>query len=232
MEFYNTIMDNGLLFFVVMMAFTGIVNMYLKTTFNRYKKVRSSMGMTGAEVARRILDNNGLYDVSLSESPGKLSDHYDPKSRSVRLSRDIYHGSSVAAVAVAAHECGHAIQHANSYVPLNVRSALVPAVNIGSRLGTWLIMIGLFIGAFNLAGIGIILFATIVVFQLVTLPVEFNASNRAMDLLTDMKILHDNSERRGARKVLNAAALTYVAALIVSVLELIRLMRIVARNRD
>lgn len=205
---------------------------YLMSTFSRYKKERVASGLTGYEVARRMLDLNGLNDVQIQQSKGNLSDHYDPRSRTVRLSGDIHNGSSIAAVSVAAHEVGHAIQHAENYAPLKLRSAFVPIVNIANRLGFLAIIMGIFLELFVIAEIGIILIASLFVFQLITLPVEFNASTRAMSALGDMNILYDQSEKRGARKVLTAAALTYVAALIVSLMELLRWVAVLSSNRN
>lgn len=210
------------IYLIIAMLIPLIAQGYLTSTFGRYKRERASSNLTGYEVARRILDQNGLHHVQIEATKGKLSDHYDPKTRTVRLSPDIYHKPSVAAVAVAAHEVGHAIQHAQDYSPLKLRSALVPVVNIANRLGFIAIIAGLMLEMFVIAEIGIILIASLFIFQLVTLPVEFNASTRAMAALGDMNILYDHNEKRGARKVLTAAALTYVAALIVALMELLR----------
>lgn len=204
---------------------------YLMSTFGRYKKERASAGLTGYEVARRMLDQNGLYDVQIQQSKGRLSDHYDPKSRTVRLSHDIHNGASIAAVSVAAHEVGHAIQHAENYVPLKLRSAFVPVVNIANRLGFIVIIMGIILETFVIAEIGIIMIASLFVFQLITLPVEFNASTRAMAGLGEMNLLYSHNEQRGARKVLTAAALTYVAALIVALMELLRWAAILSNSR-
>ncbi len=181
--------------------------------------------MRGAEVARRILDTNGLYDVAVQETRGLLTDHYDPRSKTVRLSSENYHGHSVAAAAIAAHEVGHAIQDQLDYAPLRIRHSLVPVANFGSNFSWVLIMIGIFAQLSNLLLLGIIFMAAAVVFQLVTLPVEFNASNRAMDQVVSLGIIR-NDEEKETKKVLNAAALTYVAAAAVAVLELVRLILI------
>jgi len=205
---------------------------YLMSTFGRFKRVRASSGLTGYEVARRMLDQNGLYDVQVEQCQrGNLTDHYDPRTRTVRLSTDIYSGASVAAVAVAAHEVGHAIQHANNYAPLKLRTAFVPVVNVANRLGFLAIIAGIFLEMFVIAEIGIIMIASLFIFQLITLPVEFNASRRAMVGLGEMNILYDASETSGARKVLTAAALTYVAALIVALMELLRWVAILGGRR-
>jgi uncharacterized protein len=181
--------------------------------------------MTGAEVARRILDQNGLYNVGVEETPGVLSDHYDPRSKTVRLSTENYYGHSVAGAAVAAHEVGHAIQDQEAYAFLRLRHSLVPVASFGSNVSWILILIGIFSGLTNLLLFGIIFMAAAVLFQIVTLPVEFNASNRAMAQIVSAGVIR-NDEERETRKVLNAAALTYVAAAAVAVLELVRLVLI------
>ena len=199
---------------------------YLSSTFNQYLRVRASSGLTGADVARRILDRNGLMDVHLTEVGGRLSDHYDPTRKTVRLSHDIYYGTSLAALAVAAHECGHAIQHANAYAPLQFRSAMFPIVNFANKFGYLAILLGFIFGGSQSLLLGIILVGITVLFQLVTLPVEFNASARALNQLSEMNILYSGEEKAGARKVLTAAALTYVAGAVVAVAELLRLIMI------
>ncbi len=205
----------------------------ISSSFRRYSQVRSRRGMSGAQVARAILQSQGLYDVRIEPIGGRLSDHYDPRTRVVRLSEDVYQGSSLASVAVAAHETGHALQHAGGYFPLQLRSTFVPVANFGSSLGPILILVGFFMSSFNfLLQIGILLFSFAVLFQLITLPVEFNASNRAMALLQEGGML-DGDEVRGARSVLNAAALTYVAAALAAVLQLARFIILAqGRNRD
>jgi len=223
--------SNIWIYLIVAMMVPLIAQGYLMSTFGRYKKERASSNMTGYEVARRMLDNNGLQNVQIEQTNGKLSDHYDPRTRTVRLSPSIHNEASVAAVAVAAHEVGHAIQHANNYIPLQFRSALVPVVNVANRLGFIAILAGLLLEAFMIAEIGILLIASLFIFQLITLPVEFNASRRAMVGLREMNILYDHNEIRGARKTLNAAALTYVAALIVAMMELLRWIAILNSSR-
>ena len=193
----------------------------IKSTFTRYQTVRNSRGYTASDIARQILDENGLFQVRIERIRGNLTDHYDPRDNIVRLSDTVYGSQSVASIGVAAHEVGHAIQHATGYTPIKVRSALVPAANIGSTLGIWLVFIGLFIVP-EIAIVGIILFSASTLFQLVTLPVELNASRRALKTLEGYGILYDD-ELVGAKKVLRAAALTYVAALISSLLTLLRL---------
>ncbi len=202
----------------------------VKGTYSKYARVRSMGGMTGAQTAMEILRRNGITDVQVQHIPGDLTDHYDPRTKTVNLSDATYGSNSVAAIGVAAHECGHVMQHYTGYVPLNIRSALVPAANIGSKVGIPIIILGLVIGMTPLAKIGIWVFSLAVLFQLVTLPVEFNASNRAMAMLGEYGILADN-EVDQTRKVLNAAALTYVAAAASSVLQLLRLVLITGTGR-
>lgn len=203
----------------------------VNSTMNKYSRVRNSGGLTGAEAARRILNNEGLYDVQIECIQNNKGDHYDPRTNTVRLSRQNYHNQSVTAVGVAAHECGHAIQHANGYAPLNIRSALVPVVNIGSNIGIPLIFLGVLL-SWNqtLIQIGIWAFALTVIFQLVTLPVEFNASKRAVRKVEEYGLL-TQEESTGCKKVLKAAAMTYVAAAASSVLQLLRLVLLFGGNR-
>jgi len=200
----------------------------LKSTFSYYRRIRSASGLTGAETAKRILQAAGITDVHVRAISGSLTDHYDPRTKTVSLSEDIYGQTSLAAVGVAAHECGHAIQHAIGYAPLEFRSAIVPVANFGSPL----FLIGLFSGIRPLVTAGIVLFSLAVLFQLVTLPVEINASSRALKMLQSTGIL-GTDETRGARKVLTAAAMTYVAALAASILQLLRLLILAGgRRRD
>ena len=208
-----------------------IASARVNSTFKKYDKVRSRTGMTGAEAARRLLQAQGIYDVTIQRVSGSLSDHYDPKSKVVRLSESTYDSTSVAAIGVAAHECGHAMQHEENYLPLSVRSALVPVANFGSRFSMLLIIAGLIFGQILIEA-GILLFAAVVLFQVVTLPVEFNASRRALRLLDENGILYQE-EVGMTRKVLGAAALTYVASALSAVLQLVRLMLLYGgRRRD
>ena len=218
-------MASYLIYLAIIILIPIYAQMKVKSTYKKYTQVSSSSGMTGAEVARRILDDNGLYDVHVEETRGYLSDHYDPRSKVVRLSSANYHGHSVAATAVSAHEVGHAIQDQQDYAFLRLRHSLVPVANIGSNLSWVLIMIGFIAGATQFVLFGIICMLAAVLFQVVTLPVEFNASNRAMDQVVSLGIIR-NDEERETKKVLNAAALTYVAAAAVAVLELVRLILI------
>ena len=197
--------------------------MKVKSTYKKYSKVSASSGMSGAETARAILDQNGLFNVRVEETPGMLSDHYDPRDKTVRLSSDNYHGHSVAGVAVAAHEVGHAIQDKEAYAFLRFRHALVPVANFGSNISWILILIGMLASIPGLLLAGIVFMAAAVLFQVITLPVEFNASSRAMDQLVSAGVIR-NDEERETKKVLSAAAMTYVAAALVAVLELVRLL--------
>ena len=202
----------------------------LNGTYQRYAAVRSRSGMTGAQVAQRILNSQGIYDVTVRPVAGNLTDHYDPRTKTVNLSDSVYGSTSIAAVGVAAHECGHAIQDARGYVPLRLRASLVPVANIGAQLSWPLIIFGLLIGGTSLVSIGILLFSLAVLFQIVTLPVEYNASGRAIRLLDDIGIL-SGDEVGQARKVLSAAALTYVAAAAGSILQLLRLWLLFGNRR-
>lgn len=200
-------------------------------TFNKYSRYQSQRGVTGAQVAEMILRNAGITDVRVEHVSGNLTDHYDPRANVVRLSDNVYNSPSIAAVGVAAHECGHVIQHHTGYVPIQIRSAIVPLVNIGSKLSWPIIIIGLIIGHTPLIYVGIILFALALVFQIVTLPVEFNASGRALAILRESGMLY-NDEIKGARKVLTAAGMTYVTATISTLLQLLRLIILFGRRSD
>lgn len=210
--------------------FTMYAQFKVSSTTNRYFKVRSKLGYTGEQTARKILDANGLYNVRIEMVRGSLSDHYDPRSNVVRLSEDVYYGTSITSVSIAAHECGHAIQHAKGYAPLQIRSSLVPVVSFASNISWVLILIG-FVMTGPFLKIGILLFSASVLFQIVTLPVEFNASRRALVQIGNEGILEGNEIKEG-KDVLTAAALTYVAAALVSVLQLLRLIAISQRRDD
>lgn len=205
----------------------------VNSTFSRFSRVASRTGMTGADAAKRLLASQGIYDVTVRQVAGKLTDHYDPRTKTVNLSQSVYGATSVAAIGVAAHECGHAMQDNESYAPLRFRSALVPVANIGAQISWPLILIGVLFGGLGspMVQIGILMFTLAVLFQLVTLPVEFNASSRAVRLLDSQGILAGD-EVDGTRKVLKAAALTYVAAAAASILQLLRLLILFGgRNR-
>lgn len=222
--------DSTYILLIIGMLISAAATARLNSVYGKYRKVKSASGMTGAEAAQRILRAAGISDVSIGMVNGSLSDHYDPISKRVNLSREIYEGTSLASVGVAAHECGHAIQHATNYIPLNFRSAIVPIANIGSSLSWPLFLAGLIFSIGPLLTIGILLFSLAVLFQLVTLPVEFNASSRALKMLQSTGIL-GTQESAGAKKVLQAAALTYVAALMASILQLLRLVALSRRRR-
>ncbi|WP_461204476.1 zinc metallopeptidase [Clostridium sp. DL1XJH146] len=209
---------------------SGWAQMKVKSTFKKYSKVKSINGLTGAEVARNLLDSEGLFDIEVQHIRGSLTDHYDPVGRVMRLSDSVYNSNSIAAIGVAAHETGHAIQHKNNYVPLKIRGAIAPGVNFSSRASWIIIMIGFLFSSSGLINIGILLFSAVVLFQIVTLPVEFNASSRALGVLSQKGILYGD-EVKGAKSVLSAAALTYVAAAITSILQLVRLI-LLSRSRD
>lgn len=203
----------------------------MNSTFNKYSRVRSASGLTGREAAERVLHSAGIYDVKVERVAGNLSDHYDPRSKVLRLSDATYNVASVAAIGVAAHECGHAMQHAQGYGPLKLRSVLVPVANFGSNIAWPLIVIGLVMGGSSLLQLGILAFSMAVIFQLVTLPVEFNASRRAVQVLGSTGILYGD-ELQATRKVLSAAALTYVASAASSILQLLRLVLLFGGRRD
>ncbi|MCM1577696.1 MAG: zinc metallopeptidase [Ruminococcus sp.] len=210
-------------------AFSLIAQIMVKANFKKYSKTLNSRGITGAAAARAILDQNGLHNVRIERISGELTDHYDPRSNVIRLSDGVYDSTSVAAVGVAAHEAGHAVQYGVGYYPIKVRSAIIPVTQIGSRLTTPLVLLGLLFSWGWLIDVGIILFCAVVIFQAVTLPVEFNASGRALSILRDSYIL-EGEELNGARKVLIAAALTYVAAMVSALISLLRLIAIRGRR--
>lgn len=221
--------DPTYILIVIGVILSLIASMMVKRSFAKYSQVRSASGLTGAEVARRILSYAGITDVSISHISGHLNDHYNPKTKNVALSDSVYGSNSVAAIAVAAHECGHVIQHANSYAPLSIRTAIVPIANFGSGVSWFLILFGIFLSMPMLITVGIVFFSFAVLFQIVTLPVEFNASRRALRILQDTGILGE-SEKRGAGKVLRSAALTYVASAAAAILQLLRLVILFGRN--
>lgn len=222
-------MDILLLILIIVLPIIASLN--VKSTFRKYSQIQSSGGMTAEQVARRILDSNGLYDVNIECVGGELTDHYDPRTNTVRLSESVYGKSSIAAIGVAAHECGHVCQHSENYLPILIRSKLVPVTNICSMLWYWVFLAGVFF--FNsfpqLAYAGIIMFGAVVVFQIVTLPTEFNASNRALKTLENECILNI-TEIPAAQKVLRAAAMTYVTSFVASILQLLRLVLSVKRR--
>jgi len=226
-------------FMLLCLLISGIAQMGVNSAFSRYSRIQSYRGMTASQVARMILDRNHLSHIRIEVAAGNLTDHYDPRACTVRLSQNVYNNTSVAAIGVAAHECGHAIQHAEEYKPLVLRNAIVKSTNICSNLSFILIAVGFLITAFIQAGspisailidLGILAFSVTTFFQLITLPVEFNASRRALVAIESNQIL-SQEEQKGAKKVLKAAAMTYVAALVVSLLQLLRLIAMF-RRRD
>lgn len=229
--FYPYYIDPTYLILIPAILISAWAQFKVSSTFNKYSTVRSINGYTGAQVARILLNDAGLKEVEIQQVPGRLSDHYDPRAKVLRLSSDVYGSTSVASIGVAAHEVGHAIQDKESYSALVFRNAIVPVVNFSSSLSWILFFIGILFSYSTLVTIGIILFSVVVLFQLVTLPVEFNASSRALKILEARGILYDK-EVDGARKVLSAAALTYVAATLMAVLQLVRLIAISNRNSN
>lgn len=223
-------MDVGLIFVLIAAIFAMIASASVNSTFQKYSKVASRAGLTGAESARRVLAANGVTGVTIERVSGNLTDHFDPKTNTIRLSESVYDANTVAAVGVAAHEAGHAVQYATGYAPIKIRMAIIPITNIGSNLAMPLVLIGLLLSAPTLAYIGIAAFGLSTVFQLVTLPVEFNASSRAIQTLESTGA--DENEVNGSKKVLRAAAMTYVAALAVSLANLLRLFLLVNRRNN
>lgn len=240
-QFWNAVAQFSYLHYIIaafaLMIVTLIIQASLNGTYKKYSKIGNSRGMTGAEAARQILEANGIYDVEVQMISGKLTDNFNPRTKVLSLSPEVYNGASVAAVGIAAHEAGHAIQHAKKYLPVRMRSALVPVANLGSRFSFILIVIGLFISTmadtqigFYLALAGLALFLFAVLFTVVTLPVEFNASKRARNILSDTLAMSAD-DMKGVKKVLGAAAMTYVASLASALLSLLRMLSIVAGSR-
>ena len=216
---------------IIAMLLSVFASIGVKSTFAKYEKMKTARGITGAEAARKVLDMNGLQNVGVERVSGELTDHFDPRSNVIRLSDSTYSNTSVAAVGVAAHEAGHAVQYAVGYTPIKIRNAIVPVVNIGSSLAMPLFILGLVLNFLNLAYLGVFLFSFALVFQLITLPVELNASARAIKILDSSMILYEN-EVKPAKKVLKAAAMTYVAAVAATALQLLRLLLILNNRRD
>jgi Zn-dependent membrane protease YugP len=210
-----------LIFMIPAFILMGITSWYVKRSFNKWSQIRAGSGLNGQQAAQRLIANNNLYGVQVQGTSGELSDHYDPRDKTLYLSNSVANSPSVASVAVAAHELGHAMQDADGYFPLRFRAALVPAVNIGSNLGWIFIFLGLFLRFTQLAWLGVLFFAGGALFALATLPVEFDASARAKHLLRQTGIIQTDEEARGVNQVLNAAALTYVAGLVTAVLQLL-----------
>lgn len=231
MPYYFWGIDWTYILVIIALLISLLVQFNMNRTFQKYSRIRGASGLTGAQTAEQILRNAGIYNVRVEHIHGNLNDHYDPRSKVLKLSDPIYNGSSLAAVGVAAHECGHAIQDAVGYGPLKVRSALVPAANFGSQLSWPLFIFGLIFSMQPLLLAGIILFCAALLFQIVTLPVEFNASGRALRMLESTGIM-GRQETSGARKVLGAAAMTYVASVAASLLQLLRLILLARRSND
>ena len=224
----NSIMiDYGLI--IIAMIISGSAQMYINHWYNKTKKIKTAKGMNGQQTARKILDKNDLKDVGINEVAGTLSDHYDPAKKTVNLSNDIYETDSIASISVAAHECGHAIQDKNGYFFLRLRRGMVPFVNLASKLGYVAILIGIFFSIFGLLKIGILLEIVILVFQLITLPVEFDASSRALKKIEEYGIV-TKDELKYCKSMLRSAALTYVAGVTASLLQVLRLVLILRRN--
>lgn len=222
--------DSTIIILIPAIIFSIVAQVMVKSAFSEYSKVRNSRGLTGADAAREILDRNGLTNVRIEHISGSLTDHYDPKVNVIRLSDDVYGSATVAAVGVAAHEAGHAVQYAEGYYPIKIRNAIIPVTRFGSSLSTPLVILGLVLSSDFLITAGILLFCAVVLFQAITLPVEFNASGRALKTLRSSHFLEDD-EMKGARSVLTAAAMTYVAAMLSALLSLVRLLVISGRRR-
>lgn len=222
------------LYFLILISvvIAMVVQYKVKSTYSKYSRVRSDLGLTGAQAAQKILNMNGIYDVSIQHIAGDLTDNYNPRNKVLSLSDAVYNSTSIAAIGVAAHECGHAIQHDVGYAPLLIRNTIAPVVNIASSLSWIFIAAGLFFGMSpTLIDVGIIMFSLAVLFELITLPVEFNASGRALTILSDSGMLYPD-ETAGAKKVLSAAAMTYVASALTAVLQLLRLIMLFGRRSD
>jgi Zn-dependent membrane protease YugP len=213
--------------FILVLGAQGIVS----GTYNKYKVVENKKGLTGAEVARQILDGNDLSNITVVKTNGTMSDHYDPKAKTVRLSKEVYEDATISSIAIAAHECGHVVQHRNKYAPMMIRNAIVPIVSLVSKIGYIIIFIGFIASIFNLAIWGIILLSATLLFQLITLPVEFNASKRAIAILEEKQLIEVDEKSR-VKAMLTAAAFTYVASLLANFLEILRLFLAANRNRD
>ncbi|WP_097025547.1 zinc metallopeptidase [Clostridium peptidivorans] len=223
--------DRSMIILIPAIIISAWAQMKISSTFQRYSAVRSVNGYTGSQVARKLLDSQGLFDVPVQVIGGKLTDHYDPVHRVMRLSEEVFYGTSVASIGVAAHETGHAFQHQERYSPLIIRNSIVPIVNFSSNASWVILLLGFVLGLPGLLNIGILLFSAVVVFQLITLPVEFNASNRALKMIENTGILYKD-EVAGAKKVLSAAAMTYVAATLMSIAQLLRLIVLSNSRRD
>lgn len=229
--YYDSYYMIGYLLVIVGAIIMALAQMKVSSAYNKYSKIENSRHLTGRDVAYEILNQHGLSDVQIYEVKGHLSDHYNPSNLTLNLSSEIYHGTSIASLAVAAHECGHALQHQEGYKPLTFRNMIVPVCNISQTIGWVAILLGLFIGKSSIAWLGVLLMSLMLLFQIVTLPVEFDASARALSILNDRYLTED--EYPGAKKMLTAAALTYVAAMLSTLLSLLRIvLMVMSRDRD
>ena len=229
--YYDSYYMIGYLLVIVGAIIMALAQMKVSSAYNKYSRIENSRHLTGRDVAYEILNQHGLSDVQIYEVKGHLSDHYNPSNLTLNLSSEIYHGTSIASLAVAAHECGHALQHQEGYKPLTFRNMIVPVCNISQTIGWIAILLGLFIGKSSISWLGVLLMSLMLLFQIVTLPVEFDASSRALSILNDRYLTED--EYPGAKKMLTAAALTYVAAMLSTLLSLLRIVLIVmSRDRD
>ena len=229
--YYDSYYMIGYLFVIVGAIIMALAQMKVSRAYNKYSRIENSRHLTGRDVAYEILNQHGLSDVQIYEVKGHLSDHYNPSNLTLNLSSEIYHGTSIASLAVAAHECGHALQHQEGYKPLTFRNMIVPVCNISQTIGWIAILLGLFIGKSSISWLGVLLMSLMLLFQIVTLPVEFDASSRALSILNDRYLTED--EYPGAKKMLTAAALTYVAAMLSTLLSLLRIaLMVMSRDRD
>lgn len=229
--YYDSYYMIGYLFVIVGAIIMALAQMKVSSAYNKYSRIENSRHLTGRDVAYEILNQHGLSDVQIYEVKGHLSDHYNPSNLTLNLSSEIYHGTSIASLAVAAHECGHALQHQEGYKPLTFRNMIVPVCNISQTIGWIAILLGLFIGKSSISWLGVLLMSLMLLFQIVTLPVEFDASSRALSILNDRYLTED--EYPGAKKMLMAAALTYVAAMLSTLLSLLRIvLMVMSRDRD
>lgn len=229
--YYDSYYMIGYLLVIVGAIIMALAQMKVSSAYNKYSRIENSRHLTGRDVAYEILNQHGLRDVQIYEVKGHLSDHYNPSNLTLNLSSEIYHGTSIASLAVAAHECGHALQHQEGYKPLTFRNMIVPVCNISQTIGWIAILLGLFIGKSSISWLGVLLMSLILLFQIVTLPVEFDASSRALSILNDRYLTED--EYPGAKKMLTAAALTYVAAMLSTLLSLLRIvLMVMSRDRD
>lgn len=229
--YYDSYYMIGYLLVIVGAIIMSLAQMKVSSAYNKYSRIENSRHLTGRDVAYEILNQHGLSDVQIYEVKGHLSDHYNPSNLTLNLSSEIYHGTSIASLAVAAHECGHALQHQEGYKPLTFRNMIVPVCNISQTIGWIAILLGLFIGKSSISWLGVLLMSLMLLFQIVTLPVEFDASSRALSILNDRYLTED--EYPGAKKMLTAAALTYVAAMLSTLLSLLRIvLMVMSRDRD